>query len=144
MIMEEFEMEENIIDLQDNKIGAVKISDEVVSVIANIAANEIDGVTGMSSGIVSGIAEKMGMKNMSKGIKVETGEEEAAIDLYLVIKYGFKIQEVCYKVQENVKMAVENMTGLKVVEVNVHVQGVHFDKEKAKEKEKEKEVTEEE
>lgn len=125
-------MDENTtidIGLNEEKTGSVQISDEVVSVISGIAAAEVEGVAGMSAGITSGIGEILGRKNLSKGVKVEIGETETAIDLFIIVKYGYKIQEVCKKVQKNIKEAVENMTGLKVVEVNVHVEGVHFSKE---------------
>lgn len=117
------------IDLVKNSgsgIGAIRIADEVVAVIAGIAATEIEGVAGMSGGIAGGISEMLGRKNLSKGVKVEVGEKEAAIDLYIVVEYGAKIPEVALKIQENVKRAVESMTGLSVVETNVHVQGVVF------------------
>ncbi|MCL5047074.1 MAG: Asp23/Gls24 family envelope stress response protein [Actinobacteria bacterium] len=113
--------------------GNVKIADEVVGVIAGIAATEVDGVAGMSGGIVGGITEILGKKNFSKGVKVEVGETQAAIDIFLVIDYGAKIPEIAQKVQENVKRAVESMTGLEVVEVNIHVQGVAFSDSKDEE-----------
>lgn len=106
--------------------GDVRIADEVVGVIAGIAAGEVDGVVGMSGGFVGDISEILGKKNLSKGVKVEVGEREAAIDLFIVVEYGVRIPEVAQKVQENVKKAVESMTGLKVVEVNIHIQGVSF------------------
>ena len=80
----------------------------------------------MSGGIASGIAETLGRKNFSKGVKVEVGEKEAAVDLYIIVKYGSRIPDVALNVQESVKNAIENMTGLNTVEVNVHVQGVGF------------------
>lgn len=110
----------------EEETGNVRISDEVVAVIAGIAATEVDGVAGMSGGIVGGITEILGKKNLGKGVKVEVGEKEAAIDLYVVIDYGVRIPEVAGQVQENVKRAVESMTGLDVVEVNIHIQGVAF------------------
>lgn len=113
--------------------GNVKIADEVVGIIAGIAATEVDGVAGMSGGIVGGITEILGKKNFSKGVKVEVGETQAAIDIFLVIDYGAKIPEIAQKVQENVKRAVESMTGLEVVEVNIHVQGVAFSDSKDEE-----------
>lgn len=106
--------------------GSVRIADEVVGVIAGIAATEVDGVAGMSGGIVGGITEMLGKKNLAKGVKVEVGEKEAALNLYLVIDYGVRIPEVASQVQENVKRAVESMTGLEVTDVNIHVQGVAF------------------
>ena len=110
----------------DEKLGQVRVADEVVSVIAGMAATEIEGIAGMSGGIVGGIAEMLGKKNLSKGVKVEVGETEAAVDLYIIVKYGARIPEISINCQENVQKAIQSMTGLKVVEVNVHVQGVAF------------------
>lgn len=106
--------------------GSVRISDEVVSVIAGISATEVEGVAGMSGGLVGGIAEKLGRKNLSKGVKVEVGEREAAIDMYIIVEFGVNIPDIAIQVQEKVKKAVESMTGLKAVEINVHVQGIAF------------------
>ena len=124
---------ENVID-KASKLGSIRIADEVVSIIAGLAAVEIDGIAGMSGGIVGGIAEMLGRKNFAKGVKVEVGEKEAAVDLYIIVKYGARIPDVAIAAQENVKQAIESMTGLDVVEVNVHVQGVGFP-EKPKETE---------
>ncbi|PYG86817.1 putative alkaline shock family protein YloU [Ruminiclostridium sufflavum DSM 19573] len=115
--------------------GSVKISEEVVAIIAGIAATDVSGVAGMSGGIVGGIAEILGRKNLSKGVKVEVGEKEAAIDLYIIVEFGARIPEVAWNIQEKVKIAVQTMTGLNVIEVNIHVQGVNFDKEIKKEAE---------
>jgi len=109
--------------------GQVRISDDVVGTIAGIAATEVEGVAGMSGGIVGGITDMLGRKNLAKGVKVEVGEREAALDLYVVVEYGIRIPEVAQLIQSNVKRAVESMTGLKVVEVNIHVQGVAFHQE---------------
>jgi uncharacterized alkaline shock family protein YloU len=111
----------------DSGVGVVKISEDVVSVIAGIAAGEVTGVTGMSGGLVGDMAEILGKKSLSKGVKVEVGEKEAAIDLFVVLDYGVRIPDVAQKIQENVKRSVEIMTGLDVVEVNIHVQGVSFE-----------------
>ncbi len=106
--------------------GEVRVANEVVGIIAGLAASEVEGVAGMSGGIAGGIAELLGRKNLSKGVKVEVGEEQAAIDLFVVVEYGVRIPEVAANIQENVKQAIESMTGLDVVEVNVHVLGVNF------------------
>ncbi|WP_251859490.1 Asp23/Gls24 family envelope stress response protein [Clostridium sp. Marseille-Q2269] len=120
-------MEENTKNEID--MGIVKISDEVVGVIAGLAATEIDGIVGMSSGVVGGITQILkGKKNISKGVKVNVGEESASIDLYVVVEYGVKIPEVAQKVQEDVKRSVETMTGLTVSSVNIHVQNVMIPK----------------
>jgi len=110
----------------EEEVGSVRISEEVVAVIAGIAATEVEGVVGMSGGIVGDITEILGKKNLSKGVRVEVGEKEAAADLFIVVEYGVRIPEVAQRVQENVKKAIESMTGLSVVEVNIHVQGVAF------------------
>lgn len=115
--------------------GSIRIADEVVGVIAGLAATEIGGVAGMSGGLAGGIAEILGRKNLSKGVKVEVGEKEAAVDLFIIVDYGVRIPEVAMKIQDNVKRAIESMTGLDVVEINVHVQGVAFHKEELKEEE---------
>ncbi|SNX55366.1 Asp23/Gls24 family envelope stress response protein [Thermoanaerobacterium sp. RBIITD] len=120
-------MEENI--SQELEFGTIKISDDVVAVIAGLAATEVPGVAGMSGGVVNGITEMLGRKNLSKGVKVQVGEKEAAVDLYIIVDYGVRISEVAWNVQESVKKAIETMTGLKAVEVNIHVQGVNMEKE---------------
>lgn len=108
----------------DSDLGTIKIADEVVAIIAGLAATEVLGVAGMSGGLAGGIAEMLGRKNLTKGVKVEVGEKQTAVDLFLIVEYGTKIPEVAWHVQENVKKAIENMTGLDVVEVNIHIQGV--------------------
>jgi uncharacterized alkaline shock family protein YloU len=115
--------------IQEIDFGSIKISEEVVAIIAGIAAMDVQGVAGMSGGIAGGIAEILGRKNLSKGVKVEVGEKEAAIDLYIIVDYGCRIPEVSWNIQDGVKKAVEKMTGLHVIEVNIHIQGVNFDKE---------------
>ncbi|HPT77883.1 MAG TPA: Asp23/Gls24 family envelope stress response protein [Candidatus Atribacteria bacterium] len=112
--------------------GKITFANEVVAIIAGLAASEIEGVAAMSGGIAGGIVEKLGRKNLSKGVKVEVGEKDTAIDLYIVVEYGARIPEIAWKIQENVKKAVETMTGLNVVEVNIHVQGVNFEKDPKK------------
>lgn len=122
------------------EMGAVRIANEVVAIVASLAAIEVPGLSGMSGGVVGGIAERLGRKNLSKGVKVEVGEREAAIDLYVIVDFGVRIPDVATQVQTSVKRAVETMTGLKVVEVNVHVQGVAFSKEEESEEEVEARV----
>lgn len=122
------EINQSLID----EMGSVRINEEVVAIIAGIAATEVSGVAGMSGGIAGGIAEMLGRKNLSKGVKVEVGEREAAIDLYIIVEYGSRIPDVAWEIQEKVKKSVETMTGLDVVEVNIHVQGVNIEKEHKK------------
>lgn len=96
----------------------------MVAVIAALAAGEVDGVVSMSGGLVGGISEMLGKSSLARGVKVEIGTTEAAIDLHLTVEYGARIPVIAQLVQESVKRAVETMTGLKVVEVNIHVQGL--------------------
>ena len=104
----------------------ITYANEVVAIIAGLAANEVEGIAGMCS--VSGnILNKN--RNVTKGVKVEIGTEEAAVDLYVIVEYGTPIQRACMDAQENVRKAIESMTGLHVVRVDVHVQGVSFEKE---------------
>ncbi len=103
----------------------IKIADDVIAVIAGVAVSEVPGVAEMSGGFAGGISEVLsGKKNLSKGIKVESGEKETKIDVNIIVEYGIRIPDVAFEIQNRVKKAVESMTGLKVVEVNVHVQGV--------------------
>lgn len=116
----------NLEETGRTSLGAIRIANEVVAVIAGLAATEIEGLAGMSGGIAGGFAEMLGRKNLAKGVRVEVGEKETAVDIFVIVEYGIKIPDVALRVQENVKHAIESMTGLKVVDVNVHVQGVSF------------------
>ena len=108
----------------DAQKAMVRISDEVVSTVAAIAATEVDGVVAMTGNLVGGLTEMLGRRNPQKGVRVDVGPAEAVIDLTLTVRYGVRIPEVAAKVQENVREAVERMTGLVVRAVNVHVTGV--------------------
>ena len=106
----------------------IKIADDVIAVIAGAAASEVPGVAAMAGGFAGGISEVFsGKKNFAKGIKVEAGEKETRIDVNIIVEYGTRIPDVAFEIQNRVKKAVEGMTGLKVVEVNVHIQGVNTD-----------------
>lgn len=103
----------------------IKIADDVIAVIAGAAASEVSGVASMAGGFAGEISEVFsGKKNFAKGIKVETGDKETKIDVNIIVEYGVRIPDVAYEIQTRVKKAVEGMTGLKVSEVNVHIQGV--------------------
>ena len=109
------------------EVGNIKISVDVVSTIAGIAATQTSGVAGMYASFAGGIAEKLGAKkNPSKGVKVEMGDGNVKIDLYIVVDYGVRIPELSWEVQESVKNNVETMTGLEVEKVNIHIEGVNF------------------
>ncbi|WP_201001174.1 Asp23/Gls24 family envelope stress response protein [Paenibacillus glycanilyticus] len=118
---------------QDLQTGIIRISDDVVATIAGLAALETPGIAGMSGGISEGLAKRLSGKNVQKGVSVEVGQLEAAIDLRVIVHYGIPIQEVCRQLQLNVRESVENMTGLNVVEVNVKVEGVAFKEEETPE-----------
>ena len=109
-----------------SELGAISVSNEVVAKIAGIAAAEIEGVESMSGGL--NIAELLGLggKDLDRGVRVEIGDTEVAITLFVNIEFGYNIPEVCVRVQEHVKKTVEAMTGLRVVSVDVAVRGVHF------------------
>jgi len=109
--------------------GVVQIASEVVSTIAGLAATEAEGIADMSGGITSGVVQLLGRKDLSKGVKVTVGEKETTIDIFVVTKYGVRIPEIALDIQKKVKEAVENMTGLKVTAVNIHVQGVKIPEE---------------
>ena len=123
---EENEVKEVSVETGDN--NGIKISDDVVAVISGVAVSEVPGVAGMAGGFAGGITEVLsGKKNLSKGIKVEVGEKETKIDVNIIVEYGTRIPDVAFEIQNRVKKAVETMTGLTVLEVNVHVQGVSTD-----------------
>ena len=120
---------EGVIREEHTSLGSIRVADEVVKIIAGLAATEVPGVAGMSGGVVGGITEMLGRKNLSKGVKVEVGEKEAAVDMFVIVDFGSRIPDVAAKIQEGVKKAIESMTGLTVVEVNVNIQGVTFSQE---------------
>ena len=107
-------------------IGEVQIADEVVAIIAGLAATEVNGVASMAGNITNELISKLGMKNLSKGVKVTVTEDHVVVDLSLNMKYGYSIPAVSEKVQDKVKTAIENMTGLMVLEVNIKIAGVNM------------------
>jgi uncharacterized alkaline shock family protein YloU len=116
----------------DHQGGTVRIADDVVAVIVGLAATKTKGIAGMSSGVAEGLAKRVSGKNVTRGVSVEVGQLETAIDLRVIVEYGVKINEVCRNLQQEVKDAVETMTGLKVVEVNVKVDGVELKERETK------------
>ena len=133
---------EEIEEIEEKNDG-IKIANDVVAVIAGVAISEVPGVASMSGGFAGGITEVLsGRKNLSKGVKVEADEKEVKIDVNIIVEYGSRIPDVAFEIQNRVKKSVENMTGLKVSEVNVHVQGVKTEREESNHEENE-ETTEE-
>ncbi len=115
------------------EMGEIRISSEVVSVIASNAAMEVEGIASLGGGIAGNISQVLGRKNPFRGIKVEVTENrEVNLDLHIVVEYGARIPDVAWKIQERIKHNVELMTGLHVLEINIHVQGVSFEKEPKK------------
>ena len=120
--------ERNIYTIQnDAGQGDVKIADEVVAIIAALAATEVEGVASMAGNITNELISRLGMKNLSKGVKVDVLEGVVTVSLTLNLKYNYSVVEVSGKVQEKVKNAIENMTGLEVADVNIKVAGVEME-----------------
>lgn len=107
-----------------DSIGEVRIADEVVAIIAGLAATEVKGVASMAGNMTREIVSKLGMKNLSKGVNVEVIDSTVSVNLSLNLEYGYSVPAVCAKVQEKVKNAIENMTGLEVLDVNITIAGV--------------------
>ena len=114
---------------EDENLGEVKIADEVVAIIAGLAAMEVDGVASMSGNATRELISKLGMKSLSKGVKVDVLEGIVTVSLKLNLKYGYNVMDICQKVQEKVKAAIENMTGLTVADVNIRIAGVNVPEE---------------
>ncbi|MDD3766869.1 MAG: Asp23/Gls24 family envelope stress response protein [Eubacteriales bacterium] len=117
--------DKNIIE----SIGSIKISEEVIAIVAGIAASEVEGVAGMCSSFAGGIAELLGKKSFAKGVKVELNDTSTSVDISLMVSYGCKIPDVAWEVQERVKKSIESMTGLEVEKVNIYVDGLVMPKE---------------
>ena len=121
------ELKEEVTLKETNEIeeNGIKIADDVIAIIAGKAASEVMGVYSMAGGFAGGISEVFGKKSFAKGIKVDNSEKKLKIDVNIIVEYGSRIPDIAYEIQNRVKKAVENMTGLNVEEVNVHVQGVN-------------------
>ena len=110
-----------VVKIKEDNLGEVHVADEVVAIIAGLAATEVEGVASMAGNITNELVSKLGMKNLSKGVKVEVAEKTVSVEVALNISYGYSIPEVSEKVQEKVKSAIETMTGLSVAIVNVRI-----------------------
>lgn len=120
--------ENEIVQAGEGNLGRLRVTDDVIAIIAGIATVEVAGVFSMSGGLTGGIAEVLGIRNLSKGIKVETKEEKIYINIYIIVEFGARIPEVAWDIQVKVKKTVERMTGLRVIEANIHVQSVNIPK----------------
>ena len=133
------------VNKEENTENGIEISNDVIAVIAGVAVSEVQGVASMSGSFAGGITEVLsGKKNMAKGIKVEKTENTAKIDVNIIVEYGSRIPDVAFEIQNRVKKSVEGMTGFKVEEVNVHIQGVNTDIVKSDKIEKRDSVQEDE
>lgn len=119
--------EQNTYVLQEDvELGVVKIADDVVAMIAGLAATEVKGVAAMAGNISNELLSKMGVKSLAKGVKVEVIGKRVKAELALIVEYGYSIPSVCQKVQEKVKSTIENMTGLEVSDVDIRIAGVNM------------------
>jgi len=123
-------IQEEVKEIEEN---GIKIADDVIATIAGKSALEVKGVYSMAGGFAGGISEVFGKKSYTKGIKVDNTEKGLKIDVNIIVEYGSRIPDVAYEIQNKVKNAIENMTGLKVEEVNVHIQGVNTEMNKNEE-----------
>lgn len=128
--MEREDMENNNITLgeSENSIGTVQIADDVVAMIASLAATEVEGVSSMVGNITNALMGTVGIKKLTKGVKVGILDGVVTIDLTIVLEYGYNIPTTCKKVQDKVKVAIETMTGLSVADVNIRIASVKLDK----------------
>ena len=130
VMTKEFEDRGTTYSIHENvNIGEVKVADEVVAIIAGLAATEVEGVDSLGGNITSEIVSKLGMKNLSKGVKVTISEKNVVVDVALNIKYGYEIPAVSKKVQDKVKSAIETMTGLEVTAVNIKIASLNIEAE---------------
>lgn len=111
---------------EDDKVGAVQIADDVVAMIASLAATEVEGVIAMVGNITNELMSKVGMKKLTKGVKVEILEQVVSVDLAITMEYGYNIPQTCQAVQTKVKASIENMTGLEVSDVNIRIAGINM------------------
>lgn len=113
---------------EDESIVTVKIADDVVAIIAGLAATEVEGVAAMAGNVSNELMSRVGMKKLSKGVKVDVLDKHVTVDLAIMMEYGYNIPATCQKVQMKVKTAIENMTGLQVTDVNIRIAGVNMQK----------------
>lgn len=115
---------------EDNNIGEIQIADDVVAMIASLAATEVEGVSSMTGNITNELMSKVGMKSLTKGARVDVLEGNVSVELAIIMEYGYNMPVTCQKVQTKVKAAIENMTGLNCTDVNIRIAGVNMKKDK--------------
>ena len=126
-------MDNNAVNLNGDTLGSVQIANDVVAIIAGLAATEVDGITAMAGNISNELMSKVGYRSLTKGVKVDIDNGQVKVELSLRMDYGHNIPSTCAKVQDRVKTTIENMTGLEVVNVNVRIAGVDMLKGKKNE-----------
>ena len=126
-------MDNNAVNLNRDTLGSVQIANDVVAIIAGLAATEVDGITSMAGNISNELMSKVGYRSLTKGVKVDIDNGQVKVELSLRMDYGHNIPSTCAKVQDKVKTTIENMTGLEVVNVNVRIAGVYMLKGKKNE-----------
>ncbi len=126
----ERELDRNTYVLQEENVGAVQIANDVVEMIAALAATEIEGVSAMAGNITHELMSRVGVKNLSKGVKADIYNKTVTVDVAIIVVYGYNIPAVSQKVQTKVKAAIENMTGLEVTDVNIRIAGVDMQQSK--------------
>lgn len=124
--------ENNALEMNLDGLGKIEIAPEVIEVIAGIAASEIDGVATMRGNFAAGVVERLGKKNHGKGIRVDLSDNQIKIDVYCILNFGVSIPKVAQSIQENIRQALYNMTGLETDEVNIHIVNVNFETQKEK------------
>ena len=123
----EQELAKNIqLSQEDETFGTVKIADDVVAMIAALAATEVDGVAAMNGNVAKELLSKVGVKGLAKGVKVDISNQKVKVELAVIMEYGFNIPTTCQSVQNKVKNAIENMTGLEVTDVNIRIAGINM------------------
>lgn len=127
----EHEIDQNAVVLKEEEnVGVVQIADDVVAMIASLATTEVEGVSAMAGNITNELMSRVGMKSLTKGVKVDVFEGNVTVDLAVTMEYGYNIPATCQKVQSKVKNAIENMTGLICTDVNIRIAGVNMKKDK--------------
>ena len=124
------EADNNGYELREEKAGTVKIADDVVAMIAALAATEVDGIAAMAGNLTNELLSRVGVKGLSKGARVDVSGKKVKVELAITMEYGYNIPATCQKVQTKVKSAIENMTGLEVLDVNIRIAGINVTKEK--------------
>ena len=130
MLMEQETTKNSYVLNEDEKFGTVKIADDVVAMIAALAATEVDGVAAMAGNMTNELLSRVGVKSLSKGARVYVSNKKVKVELAITMEYGYNIPATCQRVQNRVKAAIENMTGLEVLDVNVRIAGINVTKDK--------------